>query len=596
LGRIYSDLGFQQLALVEGWKSVNTDPANFSAHRFLADSYSILPRHEIARVSELLQSQLLQPLNMTPIQPHLAESNLSLISAGGPAALSFNEFNPLFNRNGVNFQTTALAGENRTYAGEGVLSGIYNKAAFSVGGFHFQTDGWRTNAAQRDAITNGFLQLELSPQTSVQTEFRYRNTKEGDLQLNFFRDDFRPRFKESVETSSYRFGVRHAFSPDSVILGSFMYQHRDSGQVDSPNSIFLGLNDKFPGQKAFSGEGQYLFRSQHINVTTGVGHFNINKEHEVVQDFDFTPIGGGPVTFRTLTDEDDKHTNMYLYSYLNLPQNVTLTLGVSGDIFKTQSSDTDSRNQVNPKFGITWNPFPNTTLRAAAFRVLKRTLITDATLEPTQVAGFNQFFDDINSTKAWLYGGAVDQKFTSTLFGGVQFSTRDVNIPFRSQVFDNLGNLISDTVQRGGGREYLGRTYLFWTPHPWLALSAEYQRERFKNDAAVAFSYKEVTTDRVPLSLRFFHPSGLGLFFRTTYVNQSGEFRRRGASSFDSGNDHFWLADAGISYRLPKRYGYVSIGATNLFNQHFRYQETDLRNASIIPSRGFLARLTLEFP
>ena len=148
--RIYSDLGFQQLALVEGWKSVNTDPTNFSAHRFLADSYSVLPRHEIARVSELLQSQLLQPLNMTPIQPHLAESNLLLISAGGPAALSFNEFNPLFNRNGINFQTTALAGENNTYAGEGVLSGIYQKAAFSLGGFHFQTDGWRKNADQND--------------------------------------------------------------------------------------------------------------------------------------------------------------------------------------------------------------------------------------------------------------------------------------------------------------------------------------------------------------------------------------------------------------------------------------------------------------
>ena len=44
LGRIYSDLGFQQLALVEGWKSLNTDPSDFSAHRFLADSYSVLPR------------------------------------------------------------------------------------------------------------------------------------------------------------------------------------------------------------------------------------------------------------------------------------------------------------------------------------------------------------------------------------------------------------------------------------------------------------------------------------------------------------------------------------------------------------------------
>ena len=69
LARIYNNLGFQQRGLVEGWNSVNTDPTNFSAHRFLADSYAALPRHEIARVSELLQSQLLQPINITPIQP-----------------------------------------------------------------------------------------------------------------------------------------------------------------------------------------------------------------------------------------------------------------------------------------------------------------------------------------------------------------------------------------------------------------------------------------------------------------------------------------------------------------------------------------------
>ena len=36
LGRIYDDLGFRQLALAEGSKSVNTDPANASAHRFPA--------------------------------------------------------------------------------------------------------------------------------------------------------------------------------------------------------------------------------------------------------------------------------------------------------------------------------------------------------------------------------------------------------------------------------------------------------------------------------------------------------------------------------------------------------------------------------
>ena len=86
---------------------------------------------------------------------------------------------------------------------------------------------------------------------------------------------------------------------------------------------------------------------------------------------------------------------------------MTFTLGASGDIFKTQNNETDSRNQFNPKFGITWNPLPDTTLRAAAFRVLKRVLITDQTLEPTQVAGFNQFYDDINSTASWRYGSAI---------------------------------------------------------------------------------------------------------------------------------------------------------------------------------------------
>jgi hypothetical protein len=44
LGRIYNDLGFQQIGLLEGWKSLNADPSNYSAHRLLADSYSVLPR------------------------------------------------------------------------------------------------------------------------------------------------------------------------------------------------------------------------------------------------------------------------------------------------------------------------------------------------------------------------------------------------------------------------------------------------------------------------------------------------------------------------------------------------------------------------
>ncbi|HEX9144014.1 MAG TPA: FecR domain-containing protein, partial [Candidatus Binatia bacterium] len=309
LGRIYSDLGFQQLALVEGWKSVNTDPTNFSAHRFLADSYSVLPRHEIARVSELLQSQLLQPLNMTPIQPRLAESNLFLISAGGPTALSFNEFNPLFNRNGVNFQTTGLGGENSTYAGEGVLSGIYQKAAFSLGGFHFQTDGWRANADQRDSIASAFVQLELSPNTSVQTEYRYRQTRTGDLRLRFWPDNFDPTENTNEHNQSIRLGFRHAFTPSSQLIGNFVYQKGEEDVLHTPVP-FLPFLDIRGDKESFSGEVQHLFRSNYIDVVSGVGHFHINGADKNALNIFFPP---DIFTFDTFTNNRDvRHTNVYL--------------------------------------------------------------------------------------------------------------------------------------------------------------------------------------------------------------------------------------------------------------------------------------------
>ena len=76
-----------------------------------------------------------------------------------------------------------------------------------------------------------------------------------------------------------------------------------------------------------------------------------------------------------------------------------------------------------------WNPLPSTTFAVRLFRVLKRKLITDQTLEPTQVAGFNQFFDDINGTEAWRYGVAIDQKFTKEIFGGIEYSGRNLKIP-----------------------------------------------------------------------------------------------------------------------------------------------------------------------
>jgi len=586
LGRVYTDLGFQQLALVEGWKSVNTDPTNYSAHRFLADSYSALPRHEIARVSELLQSQLLQPINTTPIQPHLAESNLFLISAGGPGALSFNEFNPIFNRNGLTIQASGLVGENSTYGGEAVASGIYEKTSFSVGGFHFTTDGFRENAGQRDEIANAFVQQELSPQTRIQAEYRYRNAEQGDVQQRFFPEDFFPALTDELESNTLRLGGRHTFSPDSILLGSFIYKDEDARERTDDFPERGGFTDlKFP-ENAFSLELQHLFRSRYLDLQTGAGYVGADRKLDATFGFP----GPDPIEIRSVIDRDLQHFNAYAYAHVGFLKNATATLGLSLD---SLSGDEDvDKDQVNPKLGSTWTPFAGTTLRAALFRTLKRTLITDQTLESTQVAGFNQLFDDAELTEAWRYGAAIDQKLTKNIFAGVEVSKKSMTVPFF--VPGDGGSLMR---RETNWDEYLGRAYLFSTPHPRLALRVGYRFERFDRDERFAAGVRELDTHQVQIGMSWFDPSGLSASLTPTYWNQDGTFEGFiDHTAVRSGRDDFWTVDAAVSYRLPKRYGFISVGATNLFDEQFKFIEIYVDNPTIQPVRTFFVRLTLAFP
>jgi TonB dependent receptor len=389
------------------------------------------------------------------------------------------------------------------------------------------------------------------------------------------------------ERMTGRFGLRHSFSPNSIFLGSFMYQdvvfRTDVSQLPLP---FLATRNKRP-ESANIVEFQHLFRSARINVTSGVGYAKIDGHTDnSIATFLPPPLDFATGRFGT----DLKHINTYFYSYINVLKGVTLTLGASGDFTNGESPDVGRRQQFNPKFGVTWNPLPGTTIRTAAFRVLKRTLITDQTVEPTQIAGFNQFYDDNNGTGAWRYGGAIDQKFTRELFGGVEASRRDLKSRFvQRDVFSSAVTLGKEDVV-----EDTSRVYLFWTPHPWLALRWEYAFEHLESEGLLD-QPKRLQTHRVPLGFNLFHPSGLSASLRSTYVSQNGRFVLTDGSS-QTGSEDFWTIDSAINYRLPKRYGFLTIGATNIADRKFKFFERDTKNPTIQPARMIFGRLTLALP
>jgi hypothetical protein len=452
-----------------------------------------------------------------------------------------------------------------------VQSSVWGRFSYSLGQFHFETDGTRTNNDLRQDIYNAFSQVSLSYQTSVQAEYRYTTTRTGDLRRFFDPNFFFPSLRQEGHTESVRLGFHHGFTPYSDVIASFIYQSLDFDAAPLPGFV------EFSGdENAYIAEVQHLFRSELLNNISGIGYFR-SDGRQVSTIFPLRPAVTMPIV---------NHTNAYSYFLLNFLRNLTLTIGGSADFFKDANVE---RNQFNPKLGLTWNALPGTTVRAAVFRTLKRRVISNQTIEPTQVAGFNQFFDDLNGADAWRYGVAIDQKFSAHLYAGAEFSERETTMPvIRTTPVSRVVEFDRD--------ERLARSYIYLTPWPWLALRAEYQYEQLTfdppnlNELAVA----EIQTHRLPLGFSFFHPSGFITWLQATYVNQEGDFEN-GLGRFIPGSDQFWVVDASIGFRLPKRFGLINIGVRNLFDQRFKFQDTDPVNPTISPERLILGGVTLAF-
>ena len=598
LARIYDNLGFEKRALVETAKSLSIDPANHSSHRFLSDAYANIPRHEVARVSELLQAQLLQPINVNPVQPHLAVADLNIITGTGPARNGFNEFAPLMERNRPQLVASGIVGSNSTFGNEATLSALYDRASVSIGQYHFQSDGFRPNNDQKHNIYNAFAQFAVTPKLNVQAEIRRRNTEQGDLLLDFDMTKHTQN-RRNLEQDTARVGARYSLSPKQDFLVSAIYLDRREGQViPVPASTFnvpfppfefsipafnINANAKDQGYQV---EGQYLHREQHLNLTAGGGTYQIDARSQ-------QNCGAGPCSYTAFNFKRERE-NAYIYSNLNYHGKINTTLGLSYDAFR---SEIDHKfNAFNPKFGLQWNITDALRLRLAWFEAVKSALIANQTLEPTQVAGFNQMFDDPNGTRARRMGVGLDTYFVKNVYAGVEVSDRDIKIPF-------FNGTTATFLESEKQQERLYRSYLYWLPHAHWAINGEFQFEQYTRAAAIVAGDidkpYQIHTLSAPLTINYFHPEGIFSKFSTTYVQQN--LKRLTASSLREGNDGFVLFDAALGYRLPNRRGILSLEGRNLSDENFFYRSYNFQvnevitSSRFIPTRTFFVRLTLNF-
>ena len=538
---IYENLGFEQLAQEKATQSLSLDPTNYSAHRFLSDSYAGRPRYEIAQVSELLQAQLLQPININPIQPSLVATNLNILARTGVSKMAFNEYMSLFERDRTQFYGSGVAGNNGTWGDEVVISGLNGPFSYSLGQFHYQTDGFRPNSDFQHDLYDLFVQAEVTPELNLQAEYRRRESNEGDLHLNFD-GGFAPLDRNNTTQETSRVGFRYSLSPQNTVLVSLIYADRKTDLDYFYGDNGFQLVDKIDGTQ---GEAQWLYKEHRFNTVAG---FSLYRNQYY---FSF------PGTEYPGVESSTDQTTVYSYANIQFSPDITATLGLGYDTFEQENFSLD---QLNPKLGLRWSITDQLVLRAAAFEVVKRDLVVNQTIEPTQIAGFNQFFDDANGTSSKNYGIGLDAHLNPALFGGLEFLRRDLEIPFG----------IGGPFEIEKDQEDLYRAYVYWLlNHNW-SVTAEYLYEGFKmlNGQYRRTSLPtQLETTTVPLNLRYFNPAGFFAGVGTTYVDQRVDYDPEANPAMTSGSDHFFLLDATVGYRLPKRWGIVALEARNLTNQ-----------------------------
>jgi hypothetical protein len=152
---------------------------------------------------------------------------------------------------------------------------------------------------------------------------------------HFFEENTDTFLHHDDEDSSFRLGARHAFSPNSILIGNFQYSNTERDQSNrlffDPADFVFGpppVEDSTDDQgedDALSGELSHLYRSKIVDIVSGAGAFIIDRDIDLT-DSVYWP-GDPPLFYGTFTSRsrlDISHYNLYFYSYIKALENLTL--------------------------------------------------------------------------------------------------------------------------------------------------------------------------------------------------------------------------------------------------------------------------------
>lgn len=547
LGRIYDTLGFDDAAIVAAAEAVDADPGNPGAHRFLSDIYRNRQGSEIARSSEYLKYQLLSPPSKDPIQPALAEADLGLLRAAGPSRITFYEYSPVFDGDGIRLDLSGVAGSQDTFADQISAVAHWGNASFGVGQLYYETDGFRANNQVEHLIFTAQGKAEIVPGLTLFGEYRRRETDAGDRSLEF--DLAFDNFQTELRLDDFKVGFNAEIMPGFSAIGLFRF-------VDATNRVSqqfgsFTLSDETE-EKGFDGQGQVFLSRRNFDLIAGFSAYKVEEE------------------FAGAFTEDERMFSGYGYVTARPVDWLDLYGGVSVDRFE---SETEDKTTFNPKLGFRARIAPGVVARGAYTRSVQRRQIVEERLEPTTIAGFNQLSEHSRSV---LSGQRIER------------AGLGLEVTLSQNVFAGVEGIWTDGDLIGGGdrQSALGRAYVSAVFSDRITGTLAFEYEHAESDSDLFL--QDAKTAKLSADLRYFDPRGFFGGVRGVLVDHT--FADPFAAGLEGGSDTSFVFDASLGYRLPNGRGVFSLEARNLFDSNVRIQEASRQSQS-----GFADETPPEF-
>ncbi len=596
LGPAYADLGFDQSMRIAALDALGDDPAGPAGHRLLADAYAELARFESARLSELLQAELRQPIGQLPLPPQFLAAELPIVDA--PRALAPEEATTLFERGPGQFAASALGGSQATRGASVLAARSSERAQLSFGHFDYRRDGLHEGYDIDLSGTRLGLQFAASPATLLRADFGTSARRGGEVaaQLLAGAGLLPTRLDHRVDRDSARLALRHAPTPEREWIVTAAAQRATEHSLDrlAGAAVLPFAQADFDLRTRLHARELgllYGLRGEHHGLVAGAHgyrqHGRASQALSLCCLFGPDPIStplGPPTRART------EHRSVFAYLELQPLRWATLHLGAAHDALDAERPVSVER--LNAKLGARLRLAPRTTLGVASFEGVKGPKYRDQTLEPTQFAGFNQLFDDLDGTRWRRKAVGLDHRFNDGGGMGLEWSRRALDVP-------GLGCGAADCL--ADWDERLHRAYLELPLGRRAALAAAWHFERLTlaGDAADSPSLPQrVRTELLPLRLWLRPSARLTTLLEAVRVHQRAAIAD-GLGGIESRAARYWLANARLAYTRADRRLSVSLAVYNLFDRRFAFQNTDFSGNPRVPlfhpERTVLLQASLRF-